>query len=257
MDKLNFIMINAKIIGEKLNDFRIEELDNIVLENELVFNKELPGTVLLLKDLTSNFYIGVDSKKGLVRVKSNKKTQIKDISMVKTSIKGVDKKLKESLSKVYALFIDDPEIPTTVSNYKEYFKILEENIDNGNSQLINLSKLSNNARLSASISVKENGEEYGLGKYSSISFSSSISMDVNIEEIKDFQNFVFKYNNKAINFMKNKTRNNYNKEFKARQEEGKELLSTELKNDKMESTVIEKEPIKGIEELTSPQTSVY
>lgn len=254
MDKKQFIMNNVNILNKKLNILRIEQLDHDVFESEFIFNKICKDTVLLIKDLTHSFYVGLDPEKGFVKVKNNKKTVIKDIKTIKTVIKNIDKKIIERIELIYSAFVDDESIPVTVSSYKEYFKKINENIENEEPRIIDINSLTVDAKLSASIGLKENGEEFGLGSYSSITFNSSISMEIAVESIKDFQDFAFNINNRALKFMKIKMRKQHLDSLKDK----KVVLDDRDTTPVTEETapVIEDSlPIVeiGIEELTSPK----
>lgn len=235
MNKKEFIKEHTNILNEKLNKLRCLELDKEVFQSEYVFDEKIKDTVLLIKDITNSFYIAIHKDKDLIKVKNKKVSIISDINSVKTSIKNLKEKVVRRIDMIYEVYKNHPDIPATPENYKEYFELLKENINSNLSKEIKSTKLNQNSRVSASISVKDSGEEFGLSKYSSYSFSSSISMDIDIEEIKEFEEFAFIFNNKALKFMKLKTKQAYLKSIK--------------KPEKIEETIEEEV---GIENLTNP-----
>lgn len=247
MDKKQFIMNNANILNKKINELRIKQLEEDVLESEFVFDKSYNDCVLLIKDLTNSFYIGLDSKKGFVKIKKNKKTIVKNIKTIKTTIKNIDEKIVNRINLIYDAFIDDESIPVSVSNYNEYFKALNENIQNNEPRIINTNELKPNSRLSGTIGLKKSGEPFGLGAYSSITLNSSISMDIDVEQVKEFEEFAFNINNRALKFMERKMKIEYRNKIQNKKE-----VTIQNNNELKTSNKLINEEV-GIEELTNPK----
>jgi len=191
-NKIKFIQKNIKKIVKKISS-------NNNSKPKTLFKDDIQEIELLKKD---KYSIKINDKNIFIeyykKPRNNEKIIIFTMEELLENDKNIYKKIVNTINKIYELYKYELMADIEVNNYDDYFDTIDELICNDYNNKIITNMPFSTSKLSSTINVKQSGEEYGFGRYSSISTSFSITMAVPVEKSNKFAKFAKKIITKEI-----------------------------------------------------------
>jgi len=183
-NKVSFIKENIKYIqevlepSEKKSGALFEVPLNIITLTRV---ENLKASIKIDKD---SLFIEYDKKP-----KGKDKLKRFELDNLKESDKEIYNELSKVIVKIFDSFKYELGADIHVDNYKDYLKNMEDVIINQRENKVIPNIAFSTTKLSNTMNIKKSGKEFGLGDYSSLSMSLSITMALPIENLNNFIDF--------------------------------------------------------------------
>lgn len=104
------------------------------------------------------------------------------------------------IASIYNLIKNTVRISVEIDNYSDLFDAVSDKIYEKNNDIIVFKKPDEmTTSIGVTVDIKKDGEEFGLGKYSTVGFSFLMNMQVGVNSIKDFTSFAYNIGSKTVN----------------------------------------------------------
>ena len=191
MDPLEFITKNNAECVRAYNLLinQINDTDTCVLPDAIIVYSENSNILAISKD-------------GLIVIKNDTKIKVsteKIFSLKNTKGELIGDEITSKILAIYNLIKSTVRIPMEINNYSDLFDCVADKINDKNDNIIIFKKPEETTvSVGVTIDIKKDGEEFGLGKYSTIGFSFLVNMQVGVNNIKDFTSFAYNIGNKTV-----------------------------------------------------------